>query len=125
MRAWRWQAHGANGWMLAAIVLAITLAASALAETTASDPTAVWLDFASQAPVAAALIWVYTLNARRDKERDDLRVKLEEMHIKAAESRDETIRGMQTELGKLSGVLDRLDRTMAACAHSGRNDRVA
>lgn len=43
-----------------------------------------------------------TLNARREKERDDVRVKLEELSLKRNEDTVEIMRGLQTELGKLA-----------------------
>lgn len=88
---------------LAAIICVLAvLPQVAVAETVpglAGDP---WVQLLSSSPIAAALAWAMTLNARREKERDDVRVKLEELSLKRNEDTVEIMRGLQTELGKLA-----------------------
>jgi hypothetical protein len=118
----------ATGWLATLMLLGVLGAQYAAAETIPQLGTPDWLNLVTQAPIAAALAYALRLNAQRERERDDVRIKLEELHVAANAKRDEAISSLQTEVGKLASAqgelahaISRLDTTLSI--RCGRNDR--
>lgn len=113
---------------LASVLLLTLIAAltgSAVAETAglSADPTGGWMGLFSNAPLAGALIWIFSRVMDRDKEREENLLQREREREAAAAKRDEGLAARDSRISDaLTALSHSLDNLSINC-RLGRNDR--